>query len=164
MALEIIIADYANPNHGNDIITLLDEYACDPMGGGNPLSEYTKHNLLDSLSAIPGAFSVLAYLESTPVGLANCFEGFSTFKCKPLINIHDIVVSGKYRGQGIGQALLEKIESIAGERGCCKITLEVLQGNQQAINAYSKFGFSPYDLKSEFGHAMFFEKELDKDL
>ena len=164
MAFEIIIADYTNPDHGNDIITLLEEYACDPMGGGEPLSDFSKDNLLNSLTAISGAFSVLAYLDSMPVGLANCFEGFSTFKCKPLINIHDIVVSDKYRGQGIGQALLEKIESVAQERGCCKITLEVLQGNQPAINSYKKFGFSPYELKSEFGHAMFFEKELDKDL
>ena len=31
---EILIADYTNPQHCQDLIHLLDEYARDPMGGG----------------------------------------------------------------------------------------------------------------------------------
>jgi hypothetical protein len=25
------------------------------------------------------------------VGLVNCFEGFSTFACKPLVNVHELL-------------------------------------------------------------------------
>jgi len=160
MDIKTIIADYADTEHGQDIIHLLDEYANDPMGGGQPLSAFTKNKLISSLTNIPKAFSILSYIDSIPVGLANCFEGFSTFQCKPLINIHDIAVINKYRGKGIGQNLLQKIEEIAVERQCCKITLEVLDGNESAISAYKKFGFSPYELQSEYGHAMFWEKKI----
>ena len=34
------------------------------------------------------------------VGLALCFVGFSSFKARPLINIHDIAVRPEVRGQG----------------------------------------------------------------
>lgn len=37
-------------------------------------------------------FSVLAFDADQPVGLINAIEGFSTFACKPLINIHDVIV------------------------------------------------------------------------
>lgn len=160
MTTKAIIADYSDPNQGNDIIHLLSEYASDPMGGGEPLSDYVRDNLLSSLASVPGAFSILCYIESVPVGLANCFEGFSTFKCRPLINIHDIVVTHDHRGMGVSQIMLEKIESVAIKRQCCKITLEVLQGNHNAISAYRKFGFTPYELNQEFGQAMFWEKQI----
>ncbi|NNE37559.1 MAG: GNAT family N-acetyltransferase [Gammaproteobacteria bacterium] len=158
--MKITIADYNNREHGKDILYLLNEYAQDPLGGGEPLSEFARDNLLTALAEIPGAFSVLCYIDSNPVGLANCFQGFSTFKCKPLINIHDIVVIQEHRGQGISQALIKKIESVATERQCCKLTLEVLQGNHHAISAYKKFGFAPYELNQEYGYATFWEKEL----
>ena len=161
--MKTIIADYNNPEHGKDILYLLNEYANDPLGGGEALSEFTRNNLLGALAEIPGAFSVLCYMDSTPAGLANCFQGFSTFKCKPLINIHDIVVLEEFRGQGISQALMKTIESVALDRQCCKLTLEVLDGNQTAISAYKKFGFTHYELKSEFGQAMFWEKNLQAD-
>ena len=160
MDIRIIIADYSNTEHGQDIIYLLNDYANDAMGGGEPLSAFTTSNLISCLANIPNAFSILCYIDSKPVGLANCFEGFSTFQCKPLIYIHDIVVIKKFRGQGIAQALLQKIEDIAVKRLCCKITLEVLDGNESGISAYKKFGFSPYELQPEYGHALFWEKKI----
>jgi ribosomal protein S18 acetylase RimI-like enzyme len=95
------------------------------------------------------------------VGLINCFEGFSTFKCKPLVNIHDVVVIDGYRGQGVSQRMMDKVEEIARQRGCCKLTLEVLEGNKPAQRAYLRYGFSGYQLDPETGHALFWEKYLD---
>jgi len=131
------------------------------MGGGKALKTYTQENLIQSLANNPSAFSVLAYAEEKAVGLANCFEGFSTFQCQPLINIHDLMVTEAYRGRGISQQLLNHIESIAKTRQCCKITLEVLSGNQSAQRAYEKYGFQAYELTSEAGHALFWEKTID---
>ena len=160
MNLKIVKADYNNEKHAQDIPFLLNEYACDPMGGGSPLSETTMANLSSELSKIPQAFSILIYVDDSPAALANCFVGFSTFSCKPLVNIHDICVHKKYRGLGLSQKLLEKVESIAKNLGCCKITLEVLSNNNIAKAAYEKFGFSSYELDPSAGSAVFWQKAL----
>jgi ribosomal protein S18 acetylase RimI-like enzyme len=160
MTVEVIQADYSNAEHAAYIVSLLDAYARDPMGGGEPLSGPVKQNLVASLGKIPRAFSILAMVDEKAAGLINCFEGFSTFKCKPLVNIHDVTVHPEYRGQGISQKMLEKVEEIALSRGCCKLTLEVLSNNQVAKSAYSKFGFADYELDPEAGPALFWQKAL----
>lgn len=160
MAVEFFQADYRDPQQAQAVVALLNDYACDPMGGGEPLSEAVKHNLCDALAERKDAFSVLCYVDGKPAGLVNCFEGFSTFKCRPLINIHDVTVSPRFRGQGISRGLLETVETIARERNCCKLTLEVLQGNTVAQQAYRRVGFQGYQLDSTLGQAMFWEKPL----
>ncbi len=160
MSTHFLIADYENLQHGDAIVGLLDSYAKDPMGGKQPLSDFTKDNLVATLARTPNAFSVLGYRGDSPVALANCFRSLSTFACRPLINIHDLVVSGKVRGQGISQLLLSFIEREARESRCCKVTLEVLQGNGVAKSAYEKFGFHPYSLDDATGHALFMQKTL----
>lgn len=161
MVITTVVADYVNVQHAQDIVTLLDTYAMDPMGGGQPLSEYVKTHLVQELAKRSWAFTILAYADDQPVGLANCFEGFSTFQCKPLINIHDILVVQQYRGHNISNLLLAKVEEIARARGCGKLTLEVLEGNLIAQNAYKKFGFANYQLDPGMGNAMFLQKLLN---
>jgi ribosomal protein S18 acetylase RimI-like enzyme len=73
--------------------------------------------------------------------MATCFINFSTFKAKPFINIHDVVIDKQHRGKGFGKNLLNKIESIAIERNYCKITLEVREDNYTAQSLYYDLGF-----------------------
>lgn len=160
MRMEVVEADYRNRRHGSDIIELLDLYARDPMGGGAGLSESVKARLIEGLARVPTAFSLLAYADGDAAGLVNCFEAFSTFLGKPLLNIHDIVVSPAYRGLGIGRSMLEKVETIARAKGCCKLTLEVLEGNRIAQAAYRRFGFQEYELDPKKGRALFWQKLL----
>lgn len=157
---DIVIVDYRNPQQGMDLIALLDHYARDPMGGGKPLPKSVKENLVAELARLPHAFSVMIYSADQPVALINCFETFSTFKAKPLINIHDVVVHRNYRGKGLSRKLFEKVEEIARGRGCCKLTLEVLEGNRSAQKAYLAFGFDGYQLDPDTGKALFWQKEL----
>ncbi len=152
--------DYQNHAQGEDLLTLLNVYAHDPMGGGEGLSDFAKSNLLKELRKIPHAFSIIGYLGEQPVALANCFEVFSTFKCKGIVNIHDFVVLPEQRGIGLSQKLMDAVEQEAVNRGCCKLTLEVLEGNKVARNAYVKFGFEGYELDPEAGKALFMEKEI----
>ncbi|MFT7470151.1 MAG: ribosomal protein S18 acetylase RimI-like enzyme [Kiritimatiellia bacterium] len=152
--------NYLDGKHAADISYLMNCYASDPMGGGSPLSTEITSRLATELSKIPHAFSVICYVSGKPAGLINCFEAFSTFKCKPIVNVHDIIVVEEFRGQGISHLLLQDIENIAAEKDCCKITLEVLEGNIPAKNSYIKFGFKDYELDPTFGKAMFWEKEL----
>jgi ribosomal protein S18 acetylase RimI-like enzyme len=156
----VLQASYTNPVHAEAIGFLLNQYAEDAMGGGESLSLDTRQQLAIELAKRPHAFSVLAFIAGEPVGLVNCFEGFSTFACRPLVNIHDVVVIASARGQGISQKMLTKVEEIARQRGCCKMTLEVLEGNEVALGAYRKLGFSDYQLDPQMGRALFWQKTL----
>lgn len=161
MKIEIDHVDYHDSRHAGALIHLLDAYARDPMGGAHPLSDFAKHHLVQQLAQRPTAFSVLAFADGEPAGLINCFEGFSTFACQPLVNIHDVVVLPQYRGRRIAQLMLERVEQIALARGCCKLTLEVLEENVAAQKLYRKFGFADYQLAAASGNAMFLQKRFD---
>jgi GNAT superfamily N-acetyltransferase len=160
MSPAIITADYRDPAHGAAIVQLMDAYACDPMGGGAPLSDYARANLPAALAQVPGAVTLLCQVEGQMVGLMTALPGFSTFRCRPLLNIHDVVVLPAYRGRGCTQMLLAALEAVARARGCCKLTLEVLEGNVPARRAYTRFGFSGYELDPAMGKALFWEKPL----
>lgn len=158
--MQVIRVDYTNPRHASALVQVLDLYAQDPMGGGQALPAQVLAALPNELAKRPHALSVLAFDGDTPVGLVNCFEGFSTFACRPLMNVHDVMVIEGYRGQGISRAMLELVETLARERGCCKMTLEVLEGNTQAQAAYRKLGYSGYELVPANGNALFWQKTL----
>jgi len=57
--------------------------------------------------------------------------------------------------------LLTKVEERAREKGCCKITLEVLEGNQVAQNAYKKLGYEDFELDPAMGKALFWQKLIE---
>lgn len=154
-------ADYADPQHASALVLLLDAYAQDPMGGNHPLSDFAKANLVTALASRPQAYSVLAFAGLHPVGLVNCIEGFSTFACRPLVNVHDVAVLASHRGQGVAEKMLALAESIALERGACKLTLEVLQGNVGACRLYRRIGFANYELDPAMGQAQFMQKWLN---
>lgn len=163
-SVHVCRADYSRPRHAQVLVEMLDAYAQDPMGGGEPLSEFAKTNLATSLAARNQAFSVLAFEaadEKTPLGLINCIEGFSTFACKPLVNVHDVVVLPAYRGQRVAERMFALVQSIARERGACKLTLEVLSGNLGAMRLYTRLGFAQYQLDPAAGKAQFYQKLLD---
>ena len=188
--LHIHRVDYLAVRDAADLRMLLDLYARDPMGGAEPLAASALERLCADLARRPDAASFLAYRPSgqsaqpdpsetggphgrlspssaeesrtqwDPVGLINCFEGYSTFKAQPLLNVHDIVVHPRVRGQGIGQALLAAAQQLAIDRGCCKLTLEVLSGNTVAMKSYDRFGFAHYQLDPTAGHAVLMQKWL----
>ena len=158
--LQIKRVDYLNAKDAQALAELLDAYARDPMGGGDALKPEAVARLCSDLARIPGAASFIAWLNGLAVGLINCFEGYSTFKAQPLLNVHDIAVLPSHRGQGVGQALLKAAEEHARKRGCCKLTLEVLSGNAQALSSYKRFGFTQYELAAAAGQAQFMQKWL----
>jgi len=156
--------DYLAPRDAQALVMLLDAYARDPMGGGHVLSDAIKDRICADLALHPGAVSFIAWRgtgeQAEGIGLINCFEGYSTFKAQPLLNIHDIAVLPAHRSQGVGQALLAAAQDHAVERGCCKLTLEVLTGNHAALASYQRFGFAPYALDPAAGQASFMHKWL----
>ncbi len=158
--VSVRLADYADAADAARVVALLDSYARDPMGGGQGLADDVRARLVSGLAAHPGAFSLLAFAGEEAVGLANCITGFSTFATRPLVNIHDMAVLPGQRGQGIGRALMLAVEAEAKTRGACKITLEVLSGNDAAKGLYAALGYGDYALDPQAGTALFWEKKL----
>lgn len=163
MSLTVIDLDLNHPAHAAALLDLLDHYAQDPMGGGQGLKPEVKATLVEGLKGVQFFHGGLALAGDEPVGLINCFAGFSTFAARPLLNIHDIVVRGDRRRQGIGQALLAWAEAKARALGCCKLTLEVLSNNHQAMASYQLAGFAPYVLDPAAGQALFLQKVLAEE-
>ncbi|WP_255140066.1 GNAT family N-acetyltransferase [Synechococcus sp. Lug-A] len=160
MVIQVDEADLAIPEQARAVIQLMDEYARDPMGGGEALPLFVRANLVSELQKRGTVHVILAFVDGRPAGLVTCLEGFSTFACRPLLNVHDAIVSAEYRGRGICKRMLEVAEALAQRLGCCKMTLEVLEGNEAAQAAYRSCGFSGYELDPRMGKAMFWEKKL----
>ena len=162
MSITVRRVNYQDPTDRAALCAMLNSYAQDPMGGSTPIAPELLARLCDDLATKPFAFSFLAWQKTADgeqaVGLANCFEGYSTFKAQPLVNIHDIAVHASTRGQGVGQALLQAVEVEAKSRNACKITLEVLSSNTVALKSYERFGFAAYELDPEIGQAVFLQK------
>ncbi len=156
----VLQASYTNAVHAEAIALVLNHYAEGPMGGGHSLDPDLLQQLPAELAKRAHAFSVLAFVNGEPAGLVNCFEGFSTFACRPLVNVHDVAVIDAFRGLGLSQKMLQKVEEIARQRGCCKITLEVLEGNEVAKSAYRKFGFEGAQFDPAYGKMLFWNKPL----
>ena len=55
--------------------------------------------------------------------------------------IMNIAVLPEYRRNGVGDALMHTVFSIAREKGCTAATLEVADGNIGAISLYEKHNF-----------------------
>ena len=158
MEIKVTKVNYNDNKQASELVYLLNAYASDPMGGGKPLEKYVTENLVNELSKLLHAFSVISYVNNQPAGLINCFEAFSTFSCKPLVNIHDVMVLKEFRGNDLSQKMLERVEEIALAKGCCKLTLEVLSENKVARSSYEKYGFSGYELDPKKGSAQFWQK------
>jgi ribosomal protein S18 acetylase RimI-like enzyme len=142
MNLRVAKADLADTRHADGIIAIVNSYAAEPIGGGQALPPDVRERLIPALRDHPTALVLLAFADEEPVGVAVCFFGFSTFKARPLLNIHDLAVLPQYRGIGAGRALLQAAEEHARRKGCCKLTLEVQEDNTRARALYRRFGFA----------------------
>ena len=158
----VIVADLNDSQHQTAIVQLINAYARDPMGDGQDLPAAVRDRLIPGLQQHPTALVLLAFDAATPVGIAVCFVGFSTFAARPLINIHDLAVIPEYRGRGIGRLLLEGVEAKGHELGCCKLTLEVREDNHRAQHLYHRFGFGDTSSGARHGAELVPAKALVK--
>jgi GNAT superfamily N-acetyltransferase len=156
----ILEADLSRADHVEAIVDQLDSYSRDPIANRRGLSDEVKRNLGPGLRAHPGTHVFLAYRHGAAVGVAVCFLTFSTFAARRVLNIHDLAVEPEHRGLGVGRSRLERVEERARELGCCKLTLEVQEKNSPAKGLYTQVGFEPYQLASDAGPALFWQKKL----
>jgi len=140
-AIEIIPCDFNNRDHCRALVSLMNEYIADRMGGGMPYTEEQKIALVEGLRRHESKLIVLAKVGDRFVGLTNCFVNFATFTVKPFVNIHDVIVTSDWRNKGLGRLMLSRVIEKAEELGCSKVTLEVREDNDNAKYLYNSLGF-----------------------
>jgi GNAT superfamily N-acetyltransferase len=71
------------------------------------------------------------------VGIAIYYYSYSTWKGK-CVYLEDLVVTESYRQQGIGKKLFDKVVEVAKNCGAGRLSWQVLDWNEPAINFYKK--------------------------
>lgn len=79
----------------------------------------------------------VAETEKGIVGIALVYPRYSTWK-GPVIHLEDLIVSEKMRGSGLGTALLDQVVKYGADLGVKRISWEVLDWNEPAIDFYEK--------------------------
>jgi ribosomal protein S18 acetylase RimI-like enzyme len=154
MSVQVTLADLNSLADQDAVIALLDMYCRDPFGASKPLPDETKERLIAGLRECRGICFLAS--EGNPavpsefIGLALCLPSFSSFRARPVLNIHDIAVAPSHRGKRVGQALLKAVEDEARRRGCCKVTLEVRSDNAVAMATYRRAGFTSTEPETYF--------------
>ena len=65
------------------------------------------------------------------------------YKCPRRGEITELIVSSKIRSNGVGQALMAKMEGYFKSVGCKYIMVDVFAYNKNGMNFYGKQGFHP---------------------
>jgi ribosomal protein S18 acetylase RimI-like enzyme len=160
LSIEIREMDFGDATHTAGLLSVLNSYASEEMGGGAPLPAEVRGRLIPALREQANALVLLAFQDGAVTGIATCFFGFSTFAARPLLNVHDLAVLPASRGRGIGRALLVAAEERARARGCAKLTLEVREDNARARGLYQERGFRDFELAGASYRTFFLAKPL----
>ena len=93
----------------------------------------------DGFGEHPRFRALVGEWEGKPAGYALFFDYFSTWTGRGLF-LEDLFVREKFRGKGIGKALLAEVARIAVDEHCYGIHWEVLDWNEKAIALYKALG------------------------
>jgi GNAT superfamily N-acetyltransferase len=119
------------------LITLIHEFAAFEH---LPVS-VTKEDLLrDGFGENPRFRVLVAEWDRQPAGYAFFFDYYSTFEGRAGLFLEDIYVRDRYRGRGIGKALLARVAAIAQKEHRFGVRWQVLDWNTHAIDFYRALG------------------------
>ena len=153
--MALIEIDFKQDSHRLSFVRLLGDYMADDMGGNLILPLEQAEKVIVDLSDMPHYKGFLFEFNGEFSGLANCFEVYSTFRAKRILNIHDFVTGSEFRGKGLARYFLNEIISYAKQQGYCRISLEVRTDNVKAKNLYRTLGFQPCNPEM-----LFWQREL----
>ena len=88
----------------------------------------------------PGAEVVIAEADGHGAGFALFFHNFSTWRGRRGLYLEDLFVRPRFRGLGIGRALMVHLAKLALQRGCARFEWSVLDWNTPAIDFYRSLG------------------------
>lgn len=147
--------DCGDPRHARALVELTREFAAEQ--GEEAAAPARLPALLQRESH---GFFLLARRAEEYCGLAICFRLFSTFRCQPIMYIHDLIVARASRRRGVATALLRGVEELARAEDCCRVTLEVLERNEAAQALYAKLGYGDVVPNAALGRTLHWDKKL----
>ena len=134
------------------IIILLNEFSVSIEN--HELDLEIQKTLVGNLNSLKTSIVYFAISNDEIIGIAICFYGFSTFKNKKLINVHDLYIQKNYQHKGIGSCFLQFIEN-SNKEICCKVTLEVYKTNVNAVKTYEKNGYIGSSIDNDIIFSMY---------
>ncbi|MBS0533818.1 MAG: GNAT family N-acetyltransferase [Proteobacteria bacterium] len=90
--------------------------------------------------ATPRLFCDIAEYNGEAAGLAVWFLNFSTFRGRHGIYLEDLFVRPRYRGKGLGKALMARLAARCVEQGYARFEWSVLDWNAPSIAFYQSIG------------------------
>ena len=106
----------------------------------------TEETVRDTLfGSNPSAEVLIARIGTEAVGFAVWFFSYSTFLARPGLYLEDLFVVPRWRGHGIGHALLVHLAQVAVAHECARMEWSVLDWNEPAIRFYRSIGARPMD-------------------
>jgi N-acetylglutamate synthase-like GNAT family acetyltransferase len=114
---------------------------------GYPSDEEAVARRLERLAADPRSWVYVAVEDERVVGLAAVHLMSILERDDPIARITAMVVNADARGQGVGRALLERLEERARAEGCDRIDLTTRYEREGAAAFYQRMGFEDTSLR-----------------
>jgi len=122
------------------------------LPAGEQMADAYLEEVFERARNFAGKFFV-AELDGQVVGLVSVLGAYRLEEPSetraPFAYVDDLLVLAKYRGQGIGKALLARAEEYARQCGRASIRLTVKGGNHPARAFYADAGYGEYELELE---------------
>jgi len=119
-----------------EFIRELAEYERDPQAAVATAADL----LRDGFGPEPKFRVDLAEWSGKPAGFAFYFWNYSTWQGRPGLYLEDLFVRPRFRGKGIGKALLVHLARVAIKNNCGRLVWQVLDWNTPAIEFYESLG------------------------
>ncbi len=119
-----------------EFIRELAEYERDPQAAVATAADL----LRDGFGAEPKFRVGIAEWSGEPAGFAFYFWNYSTWQGRPGLYLEDLFVRPRFRGNGIGKALLVHLARVALKNNCGRLVWQVLDWNTLAIEFYESLG------------------------
>ena len=84
--------------------------------------------------------AIIAEWDGKPAGMALIFPYYSTWQGRSGIFVEDLIVKRRFRGKGVGLALMSQVARIALSDGGSGMRWEVHSWNKDAIKFYRQLG------------------------
>ena len=127
----------ANIKHLDDIAPLFNAYRIfyEQPSDLESAKQFLKDRITNCESII-----YLAYDENEAVGFTQLYPLFSSVSMKPMYLLNDLYVKSNYRGNGIGEALINKAKALCEKEQNKGLALETAPDNP-AQKLYKRLGF-----------------------
>ncbi len=125
-------------DHLQELIPLFDGYRIFYKQASN--QDDVKNFLKERIHKQDSVIFIALDEEGNGLGFTQLYPSFSSVSMQRTYILNDLFVSEKARGQGIGEALMERAKQFAREMGSKGITLETAIDNP-AQNLYKRLGW-----------------------